>query len=63
MRSLGVILDGKKSAMPADTTSLIEVVLLIFAAVISSFAIAGAIIGWRSRRTHYRRIEKHMGRE
>jgi hypothetical protein len=51
----------EESAMPADSTSLIGVFLLIFGAVISGFAIAGAIIGWRWR-AHYRRIDKHLGR-
>jgi hypothetical protein len=47
--------------MPAETTSLLDVLLLIFAAVIAGFAIAGAAQAWRSW-SHYRRIEKHLGR-
>jgi hypothetical protein len=50
-----------RSAMPADTTSLIEFLLLIFAAVIAGFATAGGVQAWRSW-SNYRRIEKHLGR-
>jgi hypothetical protein len=47
--------------MPQDTTNLIEVLLLIFGAVIAGFAIAGCLQAWRSWSDH-RRIEKHLGR-
>ncbi len=44
--------------MPEDTVSLIQVLLTVFVAVITCFAIAGAVQAWRSRR----RIEKFLGR-
>jgi hypothetical protein len=40
--------------MSADTTSLIEVLLLIFAAVIAGSAFGGAAQAWRGW-THHRR--------
>ena len=47
--------------MPAETTSLFDVLLLIFAAVIGGIVIGGAVQAWRSWSDH-RRIEKHLGR-
>jgi hypothetical protein len=50
-----------ESAMPQDTTNLIDVLLLIFAVVIAGLAIGGAVQAWRSWSDH-RRIERHLGR-
>ena len=47
--------------MPSDTTSLIEVLLSVFVAVIAGLAIGGAMQAWRIWSNH-RRIEKHLGR-
>ncbi len=62
---LGLSLSGTSSsmgsAMPQDTTNLIEVLLLIFGVVIAGLAIGGAVQAWRSWSDH-RRIEKHLGR-
>ena len=58
---LGVIPRWEESAMPQDTTGLIEVLLLIFGVGIAGFAIGGAVQAWRSWSDH-RRIERHLGR-
>jgi hypothetical protein len=58
---LGVIRRWEESAMPQDTTNLIEVLLLIFGVVIAGFAIGGAVQAWRSW-SDDRRIDKHLGR-
>ena len=57
---LGVI-QWEESAMPQDTTNLIDVLLLIFGVVIAGFAIGGAVQAWRSWSDH-RQIERHLGR-
>jgi|RhiMethySRZTD1v2_1073278.scaffolds.fasta_scaffold5038548_1 hypothetical protein len=47
--------------MAQDPTNLLDILLLILTAVIAGFAIAGVAHAWRSW-SHYRRIEKHLGR-
>ena len=51
----------KESAMPQDTTNLIDMLLLMFAAMIAGLFIAGTLRAWQSWSEH-RRIEKHLGR-
>jgi hypothetical protein len=47
--------------MPQDTTNLIDMLLLMFAAMIAGLFIAGTLRAWQSWSEH-RRIEKHLGR-
>ena len=59
--ALGVIPGWEESAMPQDTTNLIDMLLLMFAAMIAGLFIAGTLRAWQSWSEH-RRIEKHLGR-
>jgi hypothetical protein len=61
MRGLGVILKREESAMPQDSTKLVDILLVVFGVVIAGFAIGGAVQAWRIW-SDRRRIERHLGR-